>query len=95
MAAKGATTASLDRIKSISQIENDQERRAAVAKDFHPAPGGRARSDADRLRNERSKAGDQSHGARRPRDGGEGREFDTLIRRDTTQAERRFSKITG
>lgn len=92
LAAKGATTASLDRIKSISQFENDQERRAAVAKDFIQLPAGeRDRtlivSGTNEARREINRMVREGLGT-----AGKGVEFDTLIRRDTTQAERRFSK---
>ena len=92
LAAKGATTASLDRIKSINQIENDQERRAAVAKDFIQLPAGeRDRtlivSGTNEARREINRMVREDLGT-----AGKGVEFDTLIRRDTTQAERRFSK---
>ncbi len=92
LAAKGATTASLDRIKSINQIENDQERRAAVAKDFIQLPAGERdrtliASGTNEARREINRMVREDLGT-----AGKGVEFDTLIRRDTTQAERRFSK---
>ena len=92
LAAKGATTASLDRIKSLVQIENDHERREAVAKDFIQSPA--AERDRTLIVSGTNEARREIN--RMVREGlgtaGKGVEFDTLIRRDTTQAERRFSK---
>lgn len=92
LAAKGATTASLDKIKTIREVGNDQDRRAAVAADYIQfAPAERDRtlivSGTNEARREINRLVREGLGT-----AGKGVEFDTLVRRDTTQAERRFSK---
>ncbi len=92
LAAKGDTGGSLRRIREVTEIADHGERRAAVAAAFVSlAPHERDRTLIVSGTNE----------ARREinaqvRDGlglaGKGLAFDTLVRRDTTQAERRHSK---
>jgi len=92
LAARGDTTGSLGRIKSVTEIADHGERRAAVAAAFVSlAPDERDRTLIVSGTNEARREINA-----RIREGlgvvGKGIEFDTLIRRDTTQAERRFSK---
>jgi len=92
LAAKGEAAASLEKIPGIVQIEDAAERRAAVAGAYiELAPQDRAKTiivsgtnEARREINSNVRAGLGLVG--------QGRNVDMLIRRDTTQAERRFSK---
>ena len=91
-AAKGETKASLDKISSIVEIEQAGDRRAAIAADYMKlTPVEREKSIIVSGTNEARREINQM-----VREGlataGKGIQFDTLIRRDTTQAERRFSK---
>lgn len=91
-AAKGETKASLDKISSIVEIEQAGDRRAAIAADYMKlTPVEREKSIIVSGTNEARREINQL-----VREGlataGKGIQFDTLIRRDTTQAERRFSK---
>jgi ATP-dependent exoDNAse (exonuclease V) alpha subunit len=92
LAAKGAVGASLDRISSINEIVDDRSRRAAIASDYLKlSPTERDGTLIVSGTNEARRDINQ-----RVREGlgmaGQGIEFDTLVRRDTTQAERQFSK---
>lgn len=92
LAAQGKAAQSLGKISTIVEIGNDQERRLAVAKDYMALmPSERDKtiivSGTNEARREINAAVREGLGTK-----GRGIEFDTLIRRDTTQAERRFSK---
>lgn len=91
-AAKGETKASLDRISTIVEIEQGATRRAAVAADYlklQPVERDKTIivSGTNEARREINQLVREGVGT-----AGKGIQFDTLIRRDTTQAERRFSK---
>ncbi|MDD4937163.1 MAG: MobF family relaxase [Acidiphilium sp.] len=92
LAARGQAGGSLGKIAAVMEIRDDAERRNELVRDFMALPAddrdktlivtglNEARRDINaRVREAIGTAG-------------QGREFDTLIRRDTTQAERRFSK---
>lgn len=91
-AAKGNTQMSLSRISSLVEVEDAGKRRTAIAEDYLKLePKDRDQTiivagtnEARRDLNQQIRAGIGTEG--------KGIEFDTLIRRDTTQAERRFSK---
>lgn len=92
LSAQGKSAESLKKISSVVEIVNDSERRQAIAKDFVAMPP----SDRDKTiivagTNEARREINES-----VREGigtlNQGIKFDTMIRRDTTQAERRFSK---
>lgn len=92
LAAQGDARSSLQRISEIHEIKNNSERRQAIARDYVQL------SEQDR---DNTIIVSGTNEARREinkevRDGlgtsGNGIEFNTLVRRDTTQAERRFSK---
>jgi conjugative relaxase-like TrwC/TraI family protein len=92
LAAEGDTYSSLQRITSISEIKEDIDRYATIARDYVQLPN---------IDRDRTLIVSGTNDARREINGmvrsglgmaGCGTEFDTLIRRDTTQAERRFSK---
>lgn len=92
LAAQGKAAQSLEKISAITEISNDQERRLAVAKDYMALmPSERDKtiivSGTNEARREINAAIREGLGTK-----GKGIEFDTLIRRDTTQAERRYSK---
>lgn len=92
LGAKGEAAASLAHIRAVREIPHDEERHATIADDYARMPAEeRARTiivagtnDARREINElvRERLGMA----------GQGRVFDTLTRRDTTQAERLFSR---
>lgn len=91
-AARGETSSSLSRIAEITEIADNTERRAAVAAAYvELRPEDRDKtiivSGTNEARREINQMVRESIGT-----AGQGREVDTLIRRDTTQAERRFSK---
>lgn len=91
-AARGETSSSLSRIAEITEIADHTERRAAVAAAYvELRPEDRDKtiivSGTNEARREINQMVRESIGT-----AGQGREVDTLIRRDTTQAERRFSK---
>jgi hypothetical protein len=89
---KGSTRGSLAKIAAVAEIKNDGERRAALVRDFIAlAP---AERDATLIVSGTNEARREINTKVREAIGtaGQGREYDTLIRRDTTQAERRFSK---
>jgi len=92
LAARGETEASLSLVRDVREIRDDHERRRAIATDYARLP------EADRART-LVVAG--TNEARREinqvvREGlglaGHGRKFTVLVRRDTTQAARLFSK---
>lgn len=92
LAARGKTRASLARIPSVTEVTHDQERRAAVAKAYlNLAPQEREKTLIVSGTNE----------ARREinayvRDGlglaGKGKDYNLLIRHDTTQEQRRYAR---
>ncbi|MDH2436830.1 AAA family ATPase [Pokkaliibacter sp. MBI-7] len=91
-AAQGDAKSSLQRIKGIQEIKDHSERRSTVARDYvQLSPEDRDRtiivSGTNEARREINKNVREGLGT-----AGQGIEFDTLIRRDTTQAERRYSK---
>jgi hypothetical protein len=90
-ASERRTKPSLDRIEVVHVIENPQERRAKMVDDFVKlAPEDRERtiivSGTNEARHEINKGIRLGLGTE-----GSGIEYDTLSRRDTTQAERQFS----
>ncbi|MVW78080.1 conjugative relaxase [Bordetella sp. 02P26C-1] len=92
LAAKGDTSSSLSRIADIIEIKDHFERRAAIASAYTELePKDRNEtiivSGTNEARREINKIVRENIGT-----AGRGKEVDTLIRRDTTQAERRFSK---
>lgn len=92
LAAKGDAKSSLARIAGITQIENHSLRRDAVAESYASlTPEERDNtiivSGTNEARREINKYVREKIGTV-----GQGLEVDTLVRRDTTQAERRFSK---
>lgn len=92
LAAKGDTSSSLAKIAEITEIKDHSERRAAVAAAYvELEPKDRNEtiivSGTNEARREINKIVRENIGT-----AGQGMEVDTLIRRDTTQAERRFSK---
>lgn len=92
LAARGSTDASLDRISAVREIGDAGDRRAELVRDFMAlAPGER---DATLIVSGTNEARRDINARVREAVGtaGQGREFDTLIRRDSTQAERRFSR---
>lgn len=92
LAAQGRTTSSLEKIAYVMEIRDDHERRAQVVADYM------ALSPADReatliVSGTNLARREINHGIREASGlAGQGIEFSTLIRRDSTQAERRFSK---
>jgi hypothetical protein len=92
LAAHGNTGASLERITAVREIGDDADRRAELVRDFMAlAPGER---DGTLIVSGTNEARRDINARVREAGGtaGQGREFDTLIRRDSTQAERRFSR---
>ncbi|EBC1886514.1 conjugative relaxase [Salmonella enterica] len=92
LAAKGDARSSLQRIKDVIEVKNHHERRAAVADAYMALkPEDRERtlivSGTNEARREINRMVREGLGT-----AGKGIEFDTLVRVDTTQAERRFSK---
>ena len=92
LAAKGEAAASLAHIREIREIRDDRQRRAAIATDYAELPPGeRARtivlSGTNEARREINRAVREKLGL-----AGQGREYATLVRRDTTRAERGFAK---
>jgi conjugative relaxase-like TrwC/TraI family protein len=92
LAAVGETSPSLAKIAHVAEIRNDAERRARVVEDYMAlSPTDRAATLIVSGTNEARRAINQ--GVREATGtAGKGMEFDTLTRRDSTQAERRFSK---
>ena len=92
LAARGRTGASLEKISAVMEIREDADRRAELVRDFMAlAPGER---DATLIVSGTNEARRDINARVREASGtaGQGREFDTLLRRDSTQAERRFSR---
>jgi conjugative relaxase-like TrwC/TraI family protein len=92
LAARGNTAASLEKISAVMEIRDDADRRAELVRDFMAlAPGER---DATLIVSGTNEARRDINARVREASGtaGQGREFDTLLRRDSTQAERRFSR---
>ncbi|WP_050453525.1 MobF family relaxase [Candidatus Burkholderia verschuerenii] len=92
LAAHGDTRGSLAKIAGVAEIKNDGERRAELVKDFIAlAPAEREAtlivSGTNEARREINTRVREAIGT-----AGQGLEYDTLIRRDNTQAEQRFSK---
>lgn len=92
LAAAGKASSSLERIKDVTEIKNHHERRAAVAEAYIALkPDERDRtlivSGTNEARREINQIVREGLGT-----AGKGIEFDTLVRVDTTQAERRHSK---
>lgn len=91
-AAKGDTKMSLSRISTLTEIKGDTERRASIGKDFL-ALDQKERdqtlivSGTNQARREINQVIRQGLGTE-----GKGVQVETLLRRDTTQAERRHSK---
>ncbi|CAB3802729.1 ATP-dependent RecD-like DNA helicase [Paraburkholderia ultramafica] len=92
LAAHGKTSASLEKIAFVSEIRNDGDRRAQLVRDYMElSPAERDGTLIVSGTNEARRAINQ--GIREAiGTAGSGIEFDTLVRRDSTQAERRFSK---
>lgn len=92
LAAEGKAASSLQRIKDVTEIKDHHERRAAVADAYMALkPEDRDRtlivSGTNEARREINQMVREGLGT-----AGKGIEFDTLVRVDTTQAERRHSK---
>lgn len=92
LAARGDTYGSLGKIAAVREIRDDSERRAALVRDYIELPA--AERDKTLIVTGLNEARREINAQVREAIGtaGQGREYDTLIRRDTTQAERRFSK---
>ncbi len=92
LAAVGQTGASLARIGAVIEIADHSARRAAIARDYTAlSPPDRDRtiivSGTNEARRDLNRMVREGLGV-----AGKGLEYDTLVRRDTTQAERRHSK---
>jgi hypothetical protein len=92
LAAKGETSASLARIRDVREIRDDSARRAAISGDFARMPAEeRSRTivvaGTNEARREINRAIRENLGL-----AGQGHEYATLTRRDSTQAERAFAK---
>jgi conjugative relaxase-like TrwC/TraI family protein len=92
LAARGESESSLARLSDVREVRDDQERRRAIAADYARLPEEeRARTivvaGTNEARREINRAIREDLGL-----AGHGHEFATLTRRDTTQAERAFSK---
>ncbi|HET6412540.1 MAG TPA: MobF family relaxase [Anaeromyxobacter sp.] len=92
LAARGEAAASLARIREIREIPDHHERRAAIAADYAGmSPEERARtivlSGTNEARREINRAVRERLGLE-----GQGFEYSTLVRRDTTAAERGFAR---
>lgn len=92
LAARGQAGGSLGKIAAVMEIRDDAERRNELVRDFMALPA--ADRDKTLIVTGLNEARRDINARVREAIGtaGQGREFDTLIRRDTTQAERRFSK---
>ncbi len=92
LAARGNTDESLGKVSAVMEIRDDAERRAELVHDFMALTS--AERDATLIVSGTNEARRDINARVREASGTatHGREFDTLIRRDTTQAERRFSK---
>ncbi|MGL4964731.1 MAG: MobF family relaxase [Inquilinus sp.] len=92
LAAFGDTDAALTKLHSVRELQDDAERRAAIVADYMAlSPAERDRTLILAITNE---ARFELNGLVREATGldGRGQEFDALIRRDTTQAERRHAR---
>jgi hypothetical protein len=92
LAARGEAEASLARLREVREVQDDHQRRRAIAADYARLPEAeRARTlvvaGTNESRREINQAVREDLGL-----AGRGQEFSTLTRRDTTQAERAFSK---
>jgi conjugative relaxase-like TrwC/TraI family protein len=92
LAARGRTGASLEKISAVMEIRKDADRRAELVGDFmalspDERDGTLIVSGTNEARRDINVRVREASGT-----AGHGREFDTLLRRDTTQAERRFSQ---
>jgi hypothetical protein len=92
LAARGRTAASLEKISAVMEIREDADRRAELVRDFmalspDERDGTLIVSGTNEARRDINVRVREASGT-----AGHGREFDTLLRRDTTQAERRFSQ---
>ena len=92
LAARGESAASLARLTDVREVRDDHQRRSAIASDFARLPEEeRARTlvvaGTNEARREINRAIRDDLGL-----AGHGREYATLIRRDTTQAERSFAR---
>jgi conjugative relaxase-like TrwC/TraI family protein len=92
LAARGETEASLSRLTELREVRDDHERRRAIAADYARLPEPeRARTivvaGTNEAQREINRVVREDLGL-----AGRGQEFPTLVRRDTTQAERAFSK---
>ena len=92
LAARGRTAASLEKISAVMEIREDADRRAELVRDFmalspDERDGTLIVSGTNEARREINVRVREASGT-----AGQGREFDTLLRRDSTQAERRFSR---
>lgn len=91
-AAHGRSVDALQKITEVAEIVDDRERWAKIVKDYMVMPvGDRAETlivsgtnEARRAINALVRSSEERAGA--------GREYETLVRRDTTQAERKFAK---
>lgn len=92
LAAKGRSAEALEKISNIQEIKDEGKRHQAIVKDYMTrTPEERADalvvSGTNHARREINRLVREEMGT-----AGKGVELDTLIRRDTTQAERRYSK---
>jgi conjugative relaxase-like TrwC/TraI family protein len=92
LAARGEAEASLARLREVREVRDDHQRRRAIAADYARLPEAeRARTlvvaGTNESRREINRAVREDLGL-----AGRGQEFSMLTRRDTTQAERAFSK---
>ncbi|GAO01310.1 MobF family relaxase [Anaeromyxobacter sp. PSR-1] len=92
LAARGESESSLARLSDVREVRDDHERRRAIAADFARLPEEERASTiivagTNEARREINRAIREDLGL-----AGRGHEFETLTRRDTTQAERAFSK---
>lgn len=92
LAARGQSESSLARLSDIREVRDDHERRRAIAADYARLPEEERASTivvagTNEARREINRAIRENLGL-----AGRGHEFATLNRRDTTQAERAFSK---
>ena len=91
-AAKGDTARSLENISHVEEIKDNQKRRAAIAAEYvRLAPADREKtiivSGTNEARREINSMVREALGT-----AGKGVEFDTLVRRDTTNEERKWSR---
>ena len=92
LSAQGLARDSLSRITTLQEIPDDSTRRKTIAQDYVQLPAADREktiivAGTNESRRELNKSVREGLGTE-----GRGKQYDTLIRRDTTQAERRFSK---